>query len=115
MKYFHGGVPGKRFADLIQPPAVTGYRCASDYGAAHVHDRNKVYVTTNLEAAMMYAAMHPSGRGEVYEVKPIGELQADPDCSEPGLSFVCDRAKVVQHMKLAPYRAAMIRRAFLEL
>jgi hypothetical protein len=55
-----------------------------------------VYVTTHPVAASMFAAMAPiKGDVAVYEVEPIGELAHDPDCSDPGLSFECESARVI--------------------
>jgi len=52
---------------------------------------NKVYITTDLNAAKTYASTMPVG--DVYQVEPIGLIQ--PDIDAPDISFCCDAAKVV--------------------
>lgn len=37
--------------------------------------------------------------GVIYEVEPLGAIEADPDCTLPGLSFQCERARVVRRIK----------------
>lgn len=108
--YFHGGAPGLRW---IEPPIKTGAPGLADYGAAGVCRRDRVYVTIDPDAALMYAAMHPSGRGVVYEVKPLGELTHDPDCVTMGYSFECERAEVVKAHKIKVKELRRIRRMVL--
>ncbi len=90
--YWHGGAPGLK---MILPPSITGVASCADYGASAVCRRDRVYITTKYEAALMFAAMHPSGEGMVYVVEPIAPLEPDPDCDAPGLSYACRKAKVV--------------------
>jgi rifampin ADP-ribosylating transferase len=71
------------------------------------HDR--VYVTTDKVAAVMFAALHPSG-GSVYVVEPIGELIPDPDCDLPGLSFECERARILSARGVKRRERIMVRR-----
>jgi hypothetical protein len=113
MTYWHGGFGGLRVGDLVRPPALTGAPTLADYGAAAVCRRDRVYVTTEKEAAAIYAAMHPSGRGKVYEVEPLGELVADPDCDEAGLSYEVEEARVVRVFTLARADREQIVRAML--
>lgn len=110
---FHGGPPGLRPGDAILPPSETGVRCSSDYGAAGTHRRDRVYLTDSLAAATMFAALHPSGRGQVYEVRPDGPLEPDPDCRAEGLSFQCPRATVVRMFKVRGKDRKRVRRALL--
>lgn len=112
LRYFHGGPKGIR--QFILPPAETGAACASDYGAAAVHRRDRVYVTTDLLAATMYAALVPNELGIVYEVEPVGALEADPDCDCLGLSFQCARARIIRPIPVKKRKLAKIRRAVIE-
>lgn len=53
-------------------------------------------------AASMYAAMFPEKKGGcVYQVEPVGEIEHDTDCSQPGLSFSAPKARIVKVFKLS--------------
>lgn len=97
IKFYHGGVPGMEKGDIILPPSITGmstllqYSKQIDPDGVQRHDR--VYITTSRAAADLFASSYP--RGDVYKVKPIGELSEDPDCTEEGLSYQCEKAVVV--------------------
>ncbi len=93
--FFHGGAPKLKVGSEILPTNITGAKSLASYGANGICRRDRVYVTTSIEAAMLYAGMHPSGKGQIYAVQPIGELEEDPDCSEPNLSFSCEKAKIL--------------------
>lgn len=108
--YYHGGLPGLPKGAYVLPPSTTGARCASDYGARDIHRRDRVYVTTSADAAIMFAALHPSGVGQVYEVAPSDDLEADPDCSAQGLSFQCSRARILRVIRPHPLLMERIRR-----
>lgn len=99
LHYFHGGYGGLRVGDMILPPSVTGAVSTASYGAASVCRRDRVYVTSRFDNAVDAAAVHPSGRGKVYEVKPLGDLTVDPDALRlPGQepwSWECLKAVVV--------------------
>jgi len=98
--FFHGGVPDRLPGQHILPPCTTGVRSTALYGASMVCDPSQVYVTTDIQAAMLFAAGHPSGRGAVYLVKPVGKLAADPDCKQDGLSYSCGKAEVVKRIRV---------------
>jgi hypothetical protein len=101
--YFHGGRPGLRPGMFILPPTITKAASCSDYGAAEVHRRDRVYLCTKPEGALIYAVMHPSGRGEVYQAEPIGEVEADPDWSGPaGVSVQVPKARVLRVFHVPP-------------
>lgn len=76
---YHGGVRRLDRRGVVLPPSRTGMRCASDYGAGAVHRRDRVYVTTDLDGARLFALMAPGGPGDIYLVQPLGELEIDPD------------------------------------
>lgn len=111
MNYFHGGRPGMSRGQYVLPPSITGAKGLAAYGN-HIAERCRIYVTPDYTAAAMYAASLP--KGEIYLVEPLGELKADPDCSQPGLSFSCERARVVKRFKLKPEQRRMIISALLE-
>lgn len=97
VRYFHGGVPGLVRGDLLLPPAATGTERTLtadvlDMGGTARLDR--VYVTTGREVARVYAALRPDGA--LYEVEPVGELVADPDCRVAGVSYEVPAARVVR-------------------
>lgn len=98
--FYHGGRPGIQRGAFLLPPEITKAKSCSEFGAAGVHRRDRVYVTTVKTAAAMFA----SGvrRGVIYEVEPIGEIEPDPDCTLPGLSFQCQKARVIRVIKLNP-------------
>lgn len=100
VKYFHGGYGGLRVGQYVEPPAVTKAPSLARFGARGVCDTSKVYVSTIFDGALLYGCMHHSGEGKVYEVEPVGELLEDPDAKSRGLSFSCDRAKVIKVYRL---------------
>lgn len=98
--YFHGG-PRGIWPRRILPPDVTGAPTTADYGADGVCRRDRVYVTTSYAAAAMFAALAPGG-GAIYEVVPDGDVEPDPDCDAPDLSFACRSARIVRAVDLTP-------------
>ncbi len=111
-KYYHGGRPGLQRGAFLLPPEITRSKCSSDYGAAEVHRRDRVYVTTDPAAALMYAAGVRNGL--VYECEPIGDLEPDPDCTMPGLSFQCPKARITKIIKPNPSAIQMARSVLLD-
>ncbi len=111
--YFHGGFPRLRVGEFVLPSSVTGAHSTADHGAEGVCRRDRVYLTTDLQAAKVFAAMFPNGRGWVYQVEPDGELEPDPDCKDPGFSFQCERARVVACCKVKGSERAKIRRSMI--
>ena len=111
--YYHGGPRGLKVGLYILPPDETGKpNCSTFIPNNTVHDGSKVYVTTSYQAAEMYAAFHH--RGSVYAVDPEGVLVNDSDCDQPGLSYACDRARIIASLPLSPSEARAIRIAFVE-
>lgn len=92
-RFFHGGQRGLKIGEMILPPSVTKARCTSDLIPNRVHRRDRVYVTPDKASALLYAAVqrYPT----IYEVEPLGVLEHDSDCNLAGLSFACERAKIV--------------------
>lgn len=112
MTYYHGGRPGIPRGAFILPPSFTGAPSCSEYGAAGIHRRDRVYLTTEYTAALLYAV--GSKRGVIYECEPIGEVEPDPDCTLPGLSFQCTKARVTRCIKPKPAQIKMALAVLLE-
>jgi rifampin ADP-ribosylating transferase len=106
--WFHGGVTGLAVGDSILPPTETGAVSVSDLDHSdkamqaqveRVHRKDRVYVTSDVRAAAMFAALHEGHcchlGGSVYEVEPVGEIEPDLDCLDDDLSAQAPRARVV--------------------
>lgn len=111
--YYHGGVPFLKVGSEILPPSLTGAR--QDYDAdvpSHIEEKNavraayketyrndRVFITSNLRLAMLFAVLHRSHAGQCYEVEPLGEIEADPGSPAlpgcPEIVFQCSSARVV--------------------
>ena len=105
--YWHGGPAGLPRGSFILPAEVTKSRSLSEYGAAGIHRRDRVYLTTSQAAAMLYAA--GQRRGAIYQCEPIGTLEPDPDCNMPGLSWQCEKARIIRVLKVRPDHIAAAR------
>jgi len=96
-RYYHGGVPGLRVGDMLLPPSVTGkstlLKYAQEIDPSGPQRADKVYLTTDLEAAKLFAFAYPCGH--VYRAVPALPLEDDPDCKEPGISYQTPAAIVV--------------------
>ena len=89
--YFHGGNRGLHVGDFILPPSETGVTCM-----AHAHHRkDRAYITPDIVDANFYASDPDHDHPVVYVVKPIGEIEPDPDCNRPGGSFTCEKAEII--------------------
>jgi len=99
-KYYHGG---RRGLTHLLPPSKTEQPCANDYvGRVNpmLARKDRVYITTDMDCALLFAAFDPSGKGVVYEVEPVGEVEIDPDyLGEDKISFQCGEAKVIRVAK----------------
>lgn len=112
VKYFHGGPRGLR---EILPSEITGAPSCASYGGAEVCRRDRVYLTTIYKQALIYAAMHPSGNGVVYEVEPVGVVELDPDYNgPPGESVSAVSARVLRRFRIPNKDLMRIRRWILE-
>lgn len=94
--YYHGGPSGLVH---VSPPCETGAMSSSAFGN-NVTRPDRVYVCTDPNGALLYAAMHPAETVSVYTVDPIGDIEPDPDCLDPGLSFMCRAASVRSEKKI---------------
>ncbi|WP_428516302.1 hypothetical protein [Roseovarius sp.] len=111
---YHGGPPGLKVGARILPASVTGVKSSAEFGAAGVCDPGKVYVTPDPRAAAMFASLHPSGDGRVYKVRTVGGVAYDPDCTAPGLSYVCDAAVIVGRVRVKRKALNRIRRVMMQ-
>ena len=94
---YHGGVRRLHRGGVILPPSSTGAPSTADYGADAVCRQDRVYLTDELDMARMFAILAPpNGKGDVYEVEPLGELERDPDYSGEGESWAVPMARVVR-------------------
>ena len=106
MTYYHGGPAGLRHTRLVLPPTETGVPSCCDFGAAGIARRDRVYLTTELEAARLFALLGPfHGDAAIYRVAPEGEVEPDPDCDTPGMSWQCPRARVLATVCVISARA----------
>jgi hypothetical protein len=95
-RYFHGGLAGFKVGDRILPPALTGMPSTADYLPAVSH-RDRIYATTELQVARVYAALAPfGGRGDVYEVDLDGPIEPDGGRCFHGDSVCAPSATVIQ-------------------
>lgn len=112
--FYHGGVPFLKVGSEILPPSLTGTRPIYDADAppSHIEEINderaayketyrndRVFITSSLSLAMLFAVLHRSDAGQCYEVEPIGEIEADPGSPAlpgcPEVVFQCSSARVV--------------------
>jgi hypothetical protein len=113
-RYFHGGYPFLKPGMYVLPPQDTGAVSIQDVGpnelracARAVHRRDRVYLATDSMIALLFAAMHPSGFGQVYEVEPVGSVEQDPDFTGPsGMSVSAVKAKVVSIVRFTKQQRA---------
>ncbi|RVL05139.1 hypothetical protein CN151_10880 [Sinorhizobium meliloti] len=113
VRYFHGGFGGLTVGQFVLPPAKTRAPSTARFGAASVCNTNKVYLCTDMDGALVYACMHFSGRGKVYEVEPIGDLTLDPDAKVAGISFECDKARVLRVIRVPGKTIKLVQREML--
>lgn len=112
MTYWHGGRPGIKRGAYLLPPSITKAPSCSEFGAAGVHRKDRVYITTQQVAAILFAAGVKNG--VIYECEPLGAIEADPDCKVPGLSFQCEKARVVRAIKVKKSDIEVARAVLLE-
>lgn len=102
--WYHGGAPGLKVGDYLEPRPAGDTKHLHDDCAVCVAraaglplpdddlDPTKVYITSERIYAKLYAVGYP--RGAIYRVEPEGELTESPDPDATG-SRACDRAKIV--------------------
>jgi Rifampin ADP-ribosyl transferase len=112
---YHGGVPGLVPGQKLLPPSLTGACSCADHDSEHCR-ADRVYLTTDAEEAAVYAALAtPGGRGDVYEVEPIGELRPDRAAAPMASSYATPAATVARVIRRGVMleEAAALMRAFL--
>lgn len=84
--YWHGGVAGLEKGARILSPSASGtnpFPLGIPEGLASydVGRRDRVYFTTDRELARVFASLETEriGRGALYQVRPEGVAQPDPD------------------------------------
>jgi hypothetical protein len=110
--YWHGGAPGLEVGDYILPPCVTRtcFTLSAYFGEEESragYQPTRVYLTSEHEVAELFAAMYPGG-GWVYRVAPEGQLEQDPDVAAHGMSWACERARIVEVVPLSADRVVDI-------
>ena len=112
---YHGGVPDLKPGDYIEPGhSRDNYddcpicRARREKGASAIEGTghpNKVYRTGYRDYAALYASIY--GKGDVYQVRPVGGVEASIDEDFDGC-YRCDRLVVVRaverHVPLTPKR-----------
>lgn len=102
--FYHGGIPGLRPGDLIEPgydrphhpgcPWCEARATEKDGGARALVDglsrEHGVYITTHRLYAKHYASLY--GRGDLYRVEPVGEARPSAEDTLP--TFVTAAARV---------------------
>lgn len=109
--YYHGGRANLQRGAFLLPPTITKAASCSEFGAAGVHRKDRVYITTSFDAAVMFAAGQRNGM--VYQCEPIGAIEDDPDCSATGMSFQCERARITKVIKLSKNELEFARQVML--
>jgi hypothetical protein len=81
-RLFHGGVPGLRPGDLIEPGHARKVHDGCAWCAARAElppaadglplHEDRVYLTPERSYARYYASLY--GRGDIYQVEPVGQL-----------------------------------------
>lgn len=89
--FWHGS--NRIDGDYVLPSTETGVSRSGDHG---------VFVTTDRGLAATYAATS-SGSAWVYEVEPLGDLEAIAPliAGQPQVSFRCERARIVRRFTLS--------------
>lgn len=102
MTWLHGGKEGLCVGDWLLPSRTTG---ATRLPMSH---KKRVYVTTVLRHALVYACAFPYPA--VYEVEPEGAVGRDPDLNyPPGENGTCARARIVRVLEVDPCLIAAAR------
>jgi hypothetical protein len=94
----HGGVAGLAPGDYILPAARTGQRCHDTTPNNPGYTPKRVYVTSGLDYAQMFAYLRD---GAVYEVLPVGQVRQDEDTLVTP-SWSCRRALILRVVVPAP-------------
>lgn len=104
VRWWHGGATGLKQGDMLLPPSETGIMPALE-----VTDRRSVYITTNQNIAILFAARfkHPA----LYEVTIDMEPARDDVVPDDASSWRVPRAKVWRRLGIPASNLAMSRLA----
>lgn len=106
MRFWHGGAPGLRVGDLIEPghdrrdhdgcPWCAARAVEKAGGATPVIDglaleSDRVYLTEDRDYARYYASLW--GRGDLYRVDPVGDVR--PSVEDTIESWTAPAARVI--------------------
>lgn len=98
--YWHGGVPGLRQGEYLQPRSLTRTHSYADLDEEYPGAADRVHITVDKQYAVFHASAYvlpgqrPEG-GTLYEVAPVGKLEPDPD-DVPGQSYAVPRARILR-------------------
>lgn len=80
--YWHGGIHGLEVGDLLLPASehAAPAPVTVDSSLRPMYLSTRVYVTTDRDLALMYAARYPQRlRGTLYQVTPTPPIDPDPE------------------------------------
>ncbi len=97
--HYHGGAPGLHSGDMLFPPTRTGMRARRAEALHPGYDPSRVYVTSSLRYASVFAW---ACGGAVYEVQPEGQVRVDGDAPADAPSWSCRRARILRVALPAP-------------
>lgn len=100
---YHGGVPGLKPGDLITPghsrddhhdgcPMCRARREQGAEAPEGTRHPDMVYCTIDRLEARLYASLY--GKGDVYQVEPMGELTPSTDEGDPEGCYRCVKLRV---------------------
>ena len=100
IKYYHGGFPDLPVGTvLLSKNAAARLGRTANWALRNgQHSADHVYFTTDMELARSFAhALKTSfGRGHLYEVQPLGAMEADPDYAIFDDMFMAPSARIVR-------------------
>lgn len=101
-RWWHGGVPGLRPGDLVEPTTGTSHlvdgcrECQARRHGQTLMDGgprpDRVYITRDRDYARVYANGYP--RGALYVVEPVGDIEPTGE-ADPVESFAVPAARVI--------------------
>lgn len=99
-RWWHGGAPGLRPGDRILPASRLSDVAALGYALeGYPADPSTVYITSDKTLARAYAGKWTDGTrrigGDLYNVRPRGQLNPDPDYIDDPACQTCTSAVVV--------------------
>ncbi len=95
-RWYHGGPSKAAKCGWILPADVAGIREKNPFSRTYQADC--VFVTTDIDLAIQFAAKVAKKGGAVFEVQPVGELELDAGhaIDGEGEAYTCDRARIIR-------------------